>query len=324
MSDNGQDLTVYAYPSKSFFIDMLTRDIGLTECILDLIDNSIHSLIVGSNLDIMENLVTGKTVAPMPKAEINLSFSSTQFKITDTCGGISIQDARERVFLFGNSKHDKSHTGLGVYGIGMKRAFFKIGRKIAVKSNTTTEEFLININVDEWEKKPDEWEFKFTYAHKKPHAAPHTSIEITGLDDVPKSQFGTASFENLLRIKISMAYALFIKAGLTIKVNKKAAVSELPDIGESTRVRSVRQLIKNAGVDILILAGVTPVSDRKPRGWYVFCNGRMVLQADQSQRTGWGLTMSQAGTRNSTTSSDICTSGRKTFVNCRGQPPKTT
>jgi hypothetical protein len=31
MSDNGQDLTVYAYPSKSFFIDMLTRDIGLTE-----------------------------------------------------------------------------------------------------------------------------------------------------------------------------------------------------------------------------------------------------------------------------------------------------
>jgi hypothetical protein len=46
---------------------------------------------------------------------------------------------------------------------------------------------------------------------------------------------------------------------------------------------------KKDPVDILILAGLSPTTDRKPRGWYVFCNGRMVLEADKSDKTGWGV-----------------------------------
>ncbi len=34
-----------AYPRKNFFIQMFTKDIGLEDCILDLIDNSIDGLI---------------------------------------------------------------------------------------------------------------------------------------------------------------------------------------------------------------------------------------------------------------------------------------
>jgi hypothetical protein len=46
-----------AQPSKSFFIDMLTKDIALSVCILDLMDNSIHSLIADSDLDVSEHLI---------------------------------------------------------------------------------------------------------------------------------------------------------------------------------------------------------------------------------------------------------------------------
>lgn len=40
-----EDNIVHAEPQKEFFIDMLTKDISVPECILDLIDNSIHNLI---------------------------------------------------------------------------------------------------------------------------------------------------------------------------------------------------------------------------------------------------------------------------------------
>jgi hypothetical protein len=39
MDQNGHVPLANADPSKTFFIDMLTRDIGLAVCILDLIDN---------------------------------------------------------------------------------------------------------------------------------------------------------------------------------------------------------------------------------------------------------------------------------------------
>jgi hypothetical protein len=41
-----------AYPTKEFFIEMFTRDISLEDCILDLIDNSIDSLIRARKIDI--------------------------------------------------------------------------------------------------------------------------------------------------------------------------------------------------------------------------------------------------------------------------------
>jgi hypothetical protein len=37
------------------------------------------------------------------------------------------------------------------------------------------------------------------------------------------------------------------------------------------------------------MAGLSPRTDKKPRGWYVFCNGRLVLDADKTEKTGWGI-----------------------------------
>lgn len=75
---------------------------------------------------------------------------------------------------------------------------------------------------------------------------------------------------------------------MNIKVDGDDANADIPELAESKDLRAVRQMIHKDGVDILIMAGLSPAADKKPRGWYVFCNGRMVLDADKTERTGWG------------------------------------
>ena len=94
-----------ADPSKAFFIDMLTRDITATQCILDLVDNSIHNLIRETDIDVM-NVLIGRGSSPKVSAQVSIGVSKSQFQVSDTCGGITIKDARDDVFRHGNPTHD--------------------------------------------------------------------------------------------------------------------------------------------------------------------------------------------------------------------------
>ena len=281
-------LVAKAEPSKGFFIDMLTKDIPLSVCILDLLDNSINSLISGSGLDVSEHLIAG-TSAPRVRGVIEIEITPSRLYIKDNCGGVSISEAENEVFLMGGGSSEGDEPGLGVYGIGMKRAFFKIGRRISFESHTNAERFKIDIDVNAWKKNPDDWSFPFTHAEKK--ASPHggTEIEITQLHEVVSQQFGSRAFKSILVSKIARAYALFVKAGLKIKVDGQEVKGEIPQLASSKDLQPVRQLLKKDGVEILIIAGLSPADDKTPRGWYVFCNGRMILDADKSERTGWGV-----------------------------------
>jgi len=280
---------IIADPSKAFFIDMLTRDITLVNCVLDLLDNSLHSLVRTVGLDVMRILQGKEATANKVDAEIDVAFGPTKFSIIDSCGGISIDDARNAVFRLGNANPDKTHPGLGVYGIGLKRAMFKIGRKIEVKSNTMTEEFRVIIDVDKWEKQAS-WDLEFDYAREKKAktAKPGSKIEVTRLNEGVKNMFGLQSFGKELRRRISTTFALFLKAGVVIRVNGKAVSPDLPEFAESADIETGEQRFKHKGVEVLVMAGLTPKSDRNPRGWYVFCNGRMVLEANKESVTGWG------------------------------------
>jgi hypothetical protein len=279
---------IHADPSKAFFIDMLTRDISLSECILDLLDNSVHSMIRHNKLDVMQLLIDRSAKKKRVSAEVNVTFKGDKFSIVDTCGGISIEEARDNVFLFGNPKPDKSQTGLGVYGIGMKRGFFKIGKDIEVKSHTSKEEFKVHIDVNTWKKDP-KWELEFEYAREKKADSGGTSITIKDLNEIAANYFNSVTFKRTLLEKISTTYALFIDAGLTITANGTEAAAEVPQLAGSSDLKPLRKLQKFKGVETLIMAGVSPKEDRTPHGWYVFCNGRLVLPHDQSERTGWGV-----------------------------------
>jgi hypothetical protein len=172
----------------------------------------------------------------------------------------------------------------------MKRAFFKLGNSIAVRSATRTEEFLIRIDVAEWLEKGDEyWDFEFAHAGKrKPDTPVGTRIEVKALRDEVKTRISETSFRVEFQRRAASTYALFLEAGLEFTVGGRAIESSLPSLATHEGLTTARKSFAVDGVQILIMAGVSPAADHTPRGWYVFCNGRMVLEADRSRLTGWG------------------------------------
>jgi len=102
-------------PSKSFFIDMLTKDIGLIDCILDLVDNSIDSLVRRYNLDVMDILkgtFDTNVRETVKQAKISVKITSDKFQIEDNCGGITINEAEDFVFRFGSPKNKKGKEAI--------------------------------------------------------------------------------------------------------------------------------------------------------------------------------------------------------------------
>ena len=149
--------TAKAHPTKAFFVNMLTRDITLADCILDLIDNSVDAAWSQSGAS-PTALGTGGELADF---EIEIEFSKEGFTIRDNCGGISLDTAAEYAFTFGrdNLEVADGYT-VGVYGIGMKRAVFKLGNVVEIRSTTDEESFAVPINVSQWLANPEPaWDF---------------------------------------------------------------------------------------------------------------------------------------------------------------------
>ena len=283
-----QGTVVHAEPQKTFFIDMLTRDIGLIECILDLIDNSIHNLIRTSKANVMA-LLSGQSGRKQrfPKS-VAITISKDKFSIADNCGGIERQDAINDVFLFGKKQQVGGQPGLGLYGVGMKRALFKLGRDIEVKSWTKDDAFRVPIDVDHWRKEKD-WELRlYNITKKREKSKLGVSITVKNLNDVVTRRLNTSGFTAELSERIASAYSLFLSSGLTISINGHKVISDMPEF-ETKAATPARREYRFGKVSVLIVAGLTPKNHRRPEGWYVFCNGRLILPRDQSSATGWGV-----------------------------------
>ena len=139
-------------PTRTLFVEMLTRDIRLDRAVLDLVDNSIDGakrLRPGDDTDL-----TG--------LEIRVSIDGNSFGIIDNCGGIGIDVAKHYAFRFGRAKGMTPTPGsVGQFGVGMKRALFKFGHAFEVRSTTTKDKFHLNVNVDAWEQDSGPWRFIF-------------------------------------------------------------------------------------------------------------------------------------------------------------------
>jgi hypothetical protein len=281
---------VHARVSKLFFVEMITRDLSVADCLLDLVDNSIDQAVQDTSADVMAALTHRGKERLFKRESVTVELSANRVVVADTCGGIPVSEARNRIFLFGDPQKHGAPLGLSVYGIGMKRAFFKLGGEISIQSATKDEELLININVGDWLKKgDDDWDFAFSYAgRRKTGTQVGTRIEVTALRDEVSARIGETSFRTEFERRVAATYALFLEAGLELTVGKRPIESSLPSLATHADLTTARKAFTFDGVQILIMAGVSPASDRTPRGWYVFCNGRMVLESDRSRLTGWG------------------------------------
>jgi len=274
---------VHGDPTKDFFITMLIKDITLRDAIGDLVDNSVDAIKAKvSNPDKLK----GHT--------INIKVDGQQFSISDNGSGIEEQVARDYAFKLGKpQQHKLIEHSIGRFGIGMKRAFFKLGETISIKSKAPTSSFAITIPVSTWKKDETNWDFKFDTVktkEKNNSSTTGTTIVISDLSDDAKENFKKAQFENELKQEIANEQILNISKGLVIKINGDTIKPPV------LTLKLEKELIpaywkhtfehKDGKLQVEIYAGVSDQVENEG-GWNIFCNDRLILSRDTSYTTGW-------------------------------------
>ena len=284
-------LSVDARPTKAFFIQNLTRDLSLEDAILDLVDNSVDSLIRTRELDISPQLLQ----APEKKAPVlvDITFTPDEFRIVDRCGGIDLEHARRNVFRFGRTPGSYA-ASLGVYGIGLKRALFKIGTEISVSSQTPESGFSIHVDVLRWAEDDNDWTFPLEVTQAAgSRAEAGTTIAIRNLKPEVQMRLRDGSLLKRLEEAIATTYALFLPRYLGISLNGVRIKPQPLPAGDSTKLPSNSRTLAIDGVTVSLVAGLQPRRNdewaAERAGWYVLCNGRVVLTADRTELTGWGV-----------------------------------
>lgn len=285
---------INASPTKEFFIYMLIRDIPLSRAILDLVDNSVDGARrLHPNGD-FQNLW------------VRVELDSTHFRIADNCGGIPVEIARSYAFRFGRpSGAPPTPHSVGQFGVGMKRTFFKLGSKIKINSTTNNSRFTMDIDVEDWKAgndsaNPDDWHFKFDTLNEDLSDVPAndigTRIEVTQLHESVSQSFGLATFTNRLKQELSVAHSLSMAKGLKISVDGIPLNHEPQKLFVSNALKPVfiEKIISHESIDsqagspvkVKLYAGIAERSIHDG-GWYIFCNGRLILRADQTATTIW-------------------------------------
>lgn len=277
-------------PTKTFFIEMITRDISIKDAILDLMDNSIDGAknIKSDNYDGLE---------------IKIYINKDYFIIKDNCGGFSLDTAQKYAFRFGRPDDaPKSGGSIGRFGVGMKRALFKIGKKFEVESKHSSDHFQINVDVDDWKNKKksiknldgdtieiDDWNFSYDLITEETNDIVDngTYIKVQNLNIEVSNIFSDPLFLNELEKDITKLLNFSIEKGLRIILNDKLLEKKGISIFNDSSKPYNFEFVDN-GVKVKIIAGLSNVGDPITSGWYIYCNDRLVLEADKTDITGWG------------------------------------
>ena len=292
--ENAAGYRINASPTKEFFIHMITRDVPLTRAILDLVDNCVD----GARRE--------KPGGDYEGLWVRIELSRERFRIVDNCGGIPVEVAREYAFRFGRPPDAEETRGsIGQFGVGMKRSFFKLGRVFMVESKTSRSRFLMNVDVERWmaengEEKTNDWHFQFDEVEENINTDADeigTKIEIQNLFEAISESFDLETFRNRLIDEISAAHSLSMDRGIAITVNA-IPVQYTPHKllqSEALRPAFLEKVYERKHIDgkdappvhVKLYAGVGERNIRDG-GWYIFCNGRLVLGADHTSLTVWG------------------------------------
>lgn len=274
-----RDRKVDASPTKDFFIYMLTRDIDIKPAIVELIDNSID----GAKKTRLDQDYTGLF--------IKINMCKDRFTIEDNCGGIDIETAKKYAFKFGRPSNRENRSAgyfTGIFGIGMKRALFKLGNKFEVISATDSEKFDLRVDVKEW-MKDEEWNFHFNQAETNlQNTVTGTKIIVEDLNPDIAAKFESEIFINSLIDYVQKYRTVETENGLTIEINNIAVDNQKEQILESKDIQPYCNKIKDAKGTITVIAGITEKGEPSKAGWYIYCNGRVVLYANKDSLTGWG------------------------------------
>jgi len=290
-----------ASPTKQFFVSMLTRDINLADAILDLVDNCLDGalrLANGAHVDYQRHFVT-------------IELTADHFSIEDNCGGIPRAIARKYAFKMGrepDDDRDSESETIGMYGVGMKRAIFKMGREALVRTRYGDDTFEVPItstwlDAKSWDPLPIN---EPTEASEK-LAQPGTIIHIRDLYEGVSRHFANEAFENDVRTAISEHFTMFLQWGLKIHLNHKRVDPVRVEVLISQRENGPAPFVFQKTIDDVLVsitvglntgrslgqddeddAGFERDRSSATAGWTVLCNDRAVIVGDKSRLTGWG------------------------------------
>lgn len=281
-----------ASPEKRLFISLLTRDISLAAAFLDLIDNSVNAAVqpLASRLETADDYLAVLDDASVePTVDVDIEMLDGSISITDTAPGIGIETARDHVFRFGRGPSEEDDTDrLSVYGLGLKRAFFKAGRHVTIVSDHTGGGFELDLDVSEWSRdESPRWQFDLLPREPALAEACGTRIVISELYDETKRRLNDGVFVDELREQIGRTYAYFLEKFVRIRVNGVPVIATNLRVSENTAT----DRFSDEEVTCTITAGLGTPEGGKYRdqgsGWFIFCNGRTVVGADKTTLTGW-------------------------------------
>lgn len=303
MAVNEEAAPVNAKPAKRFFVEMLTRDIELKDAVLDMLDNCLDGALRKNN----NNPVN--TSMPYEGYYAKISFNKDRFSIIDNCGGIDEDLAKNYAFRLGrpDTDRDKDLATVGVYGIGMKRAIFKIGQDAKVTSIHPRSSFEIAIS-PEWLKDDDNWNLPFENI-EKPDTEYGTHIEIGELYSAISKTFEDDFYDDFCAT-IKEQYSYIIQKGFKVYVNE--TLVEAKRLGLLVDEEALRNSkagitpyiyeVSNNGLNIFLSVGfyrplpsdeeqIDEIEGRHSKddaGWTIICNDRVIIANDKSSLTGWG------------------------------------
>jgi hypothetical protein len=288
-----------ASPTKQFFVSMLTRDITLADAILDLVDNCLDGALRqadGKEVDYTKHFVT-------------IELAKDHFSIEDNCGGIPRVVAKNYAFKMGrepDDDRDSETETIGMYGVGMKRAIFKMGREALVRTRYGKDTFEVPItsawlDAKSWDPLP----ILDPTTSTEELAEPGTTIHVRQLYEGVARHFANDAFVNDVRTAISEHFTIFLQRGLRLKLNGEPVQPVYVEVLVSDRADGPAPFVFQKTIDgvlVSITVGLntsramdedddSAFGERRSSttaGWTVLCNDRAVIVGDKSRLTGWG------------------------------------
>ncbi|WP_342066801.1 ATP-binding protein [Achromobacter kerstersii] len=295
-SRRGTPFSVDTSPTKVAIVDSLTRDITIEACVFDLIDNSIDAArdsILAKNSEASEiNLPDSYS-----GFSIDLSFQSEGFSIIDNCGGISVEDLKGMVLKFGQRSNHP--LGIGIFGLGLNRALFKLGNVSHLHTDTGTQSAELVLDATSY-LASDDWDLPATEFRSSGKVG--TSIEVSQLSEEIARTFADDDWVTAYRLDVGRRYGRFIRKGLNITVNSIAVEDREVQIRSNGPFSEDYKFYKIDDVAIHIRAGqhklhrfsAEPDHEKSQNsvltaqyGWTILCNDRAILMSDKTWKTGW-------------------------------------
>jgi hypothetical protein len=279
---------------RQYVFDILTSDISVADCILDLIDNSIDA----ARRDIFKK--AGKAGLPDSYSgyEINVKIAHNKIEITDNCLGIDPNLLANTTFRAG-ARHIQNFS-IGIYGVGLIRAFWKLGNRGTLTTDTGETAYKISFSKRQIEASENQ---KLPASPIKSTGKKKNHFVISEITEDTKIDLRDTEWIKLFKEKVQCVFGLCIRKGLKIKIEG----SLIPEFGPRIRedipqLKGGRSFVTKEGVDVHIEYGAHEKYRFKDEpgwsapkngeltpefGWYVVCNDRIVLVADLSLRVGW-------------------------------------